>query len=158
MTGRRSAGWQGILAAVITFLVIVIPTAVIVYGAQAGSVGSVSVPGFGGIASLVLALIAAAVGYMVYRAYRFDPERRPGDVWSRWFTGLVALVVGSWFVPFVVLFVFIDSDHALADRMAAVMLVWIVGHVAVAVVAWRMMRDRSAQVPLSEGHTQSSSK
>ena len=154
MTSRRSAGWQGILAGIITFLVIVIPTAAIVYGAQVGSIGSVSVPGFGGIASLVLALIAAVAGGMVYRAYRFDPERRPGDVWSRWFTGFVALVVGSWFVPFVVLFVFVDSDHALADRMPAVMLVWTVGHVAVAVVAWRMMRDLLPRGPLPDGHAQ----
>ena len=137
---RRSAFWQGVLAALVTFLVIVPPTAAIVYGAQAGSIGSVSLSWFGPIAALVLAGIAAVAGTLVSRAYRNKPDRRPGDVWSTWFSGFTVLVVGSWFVPFLVLFVFIDSDHALSDRMLPVMVVWTVGHILVAALANRAAR------------------
>lgn len=141
---RRSARWQGLLAGLITFVVVMIPTAAIVYGAQAGSVGSVSVPGFGGVAVAVLGPISIAAGVVVSSAYRADPNRRPGEVWSTWFSGFMALVIGSWFVPFLILFVFVDSDHSLADRMAAVLVVWTVAHLAVAALAaWvarRLMR------------------
>ncbi len=140
-TSRRSALWQGVMAAVVTFVVVMLPTAAIVYGAQAGSMGSVSVSGFGGVAAVVLGTISIATGVLVFRAYRTEPKRRPGEVWSIWFGGFVALVVGSWFVPFFVLFVFIDSDHALVDRMALVLMVWTVGHLVVAAVAGWMMRS-----------------
>jgi heme/copper-type cytochrome/quinol oxidase subunit 2 len=93
------------------------------------------------VSVVVLGSIAAAVGYIVYRAFAVNPERRPGDVWSTWFTGFVVLVVSSWFVPFLVLFVFIDSDHSLADRIGLVYLVWTVAHLAVAGLAFRVMRS-----------------
>lgn len=140
-TNRRSALWQGILAAVVTFVVVMLPTAAIVYGAQAGSMGSVSVSGFGGVAAVVLGTVSIATGILVLRAYRTDPKRRPGEVWSTWFSGFVVLVIGSWFVPFFVLFVFIDSDHALSDRMAVVLIVWTMAHAAVASLAGWMMRS-----------------
>lgn len=146
---RRSARWQGILAGVVTLAVVIVPTAAIVYGAQAGSVGSVSVSGFGGIAVAVLGVIAIATGVVVYRAYRADPNRRPGEVWSTWFSGFVVLVIGSWFVPFLVLFVFVDSDHALSDRMVAVMLVWTTAQVALAGIAGWMMRSLMGPPPPS---------
>ena len=137
---RRSARWQGILAAAVTFLVTVLPTAAIVYGARAGSIGSVSMSWFGPIAALVLAGIAVVAGNLVTQAYRNDPDRRPGDIWSTWFSGFTVLVVGSWFVPFLVLFVFVDSDRALSDRMFPVMVVWSVGHILAAALANRVAR------------------
>lgn len=140
-TNNRSALGQGALAGLITFLVISIPSAAIVQGARAGSIGSVSVPWFGGFATVTLGAIAVATGSVVTRAYRTDPDRRPGQVWSIWFNGFVVLVVGSWFVPFAVLFVFVDSDHALSERMSAVLLVWTLGHLAAAWIAGRMTRS-----------------
>ena len=146
--GDRSSGWQGALAGLITFLVISIPSAAIVYGAQAGSIGSVSVSWFGAFAVAVLGVIAAATGIVVTRAYRIDPGRRPGEVWSTWFSGFVVLVIGSWFVPFAVLFVFVDSDHALSDRMTAVLAVWTLGHLGAAWLAGRVSRSlRVSQSP-----------
>ena len=136
-TDDRSSAWQGALAGLITFVVVSIPSAAIVYGAQAGSIGSVSVAWFGAFAAAVLGTIAVTTGAVVIRAYRIDPNRRPGEVWTTWFSGLVVLVIGSWFVPFVVLFVFVDSDHALSDRMAAVLAVWTLGHLGVTwLAAW----------------------
>lgn len=146
-TDDRSSSWQGALAGLITFLVISIPSAAIVYGAQVGSIGSVSVSWFGAFAAVVLGAIAVATGAVVARAYRIDPERRPGEVWSMWFSGFVVLVVGSWFVPFVVLFVFVDSDHALSDRMAAVLLVWTLGHLGAAWLAGRVTRGLRLSPP-----------
>ena len=140
-TGDRSSQWQGALAGLVTFLVISIPSAAIVYGAQAGSIGSVSVSWFGAFAAVILGAIAVAAGVVVTRAFRADPNRRPGEVWSTWFSGFVVLVIGSWFVPFVVLFVFVDSDHALSDRMAAVMAVWALGHLGAAWLAARTTRN-----------------
>lgn len=148
-TSRRSAQWQGFLAGLVTFAVVIVPTAAIVYGAQAGSVGSVSVSGFGGIAVAVLGVIAIAAGVVVYRAYWTDPNRRPGEVWSTWFSGFVVIVIGSWFVPFLVLFVFVDSDQALSDRMVAVMLVWTTAHLALAGLAGWMMRSLMGVPPPS---------
>lgn len=142
MTGSvRSAAWQGVLAAFVTFVVVMLPTLAIAYGAQVGTVGTVSVTGFTSVATVVLAAVATAVGVLVFRSYQLDPERRPGEVWSTWFTGFVVLVVGSWFAPFLVLFVFVDSDHALSDRMPAVLTVWIAAHLATAGLAWRLMRN-----------------
>ena len=143
MSVGSSARWQGVLAGLVTFGVVILPSAAIVYGAQTGSVGSVSVSGFGGFAVVVLGAISVATGVVVSRAYRSDPTRRPGEVWSTWFSGFVVLVIGSWVVPFLVLFVFIDSDHALADRMAAVLLVWTIAHLAVAALAGFVMRSLS---------------
>ena len=140
-TSRASAGWQGSLAGAITFAVVILPTAAIIYGAQAGSIGSVSLGWFGPVAGAVIAVIAILTGYLGTRAYRTRPTRRPGDVWSTWFSGFTVLVIGSWFVPFIVLFVFIDSDHALSDRMLAVMTVWTLGHLVVAGLAGRVMRS-----------------
>ena len=137
----RSSTWQGLLAGAVTFVVMMVPTVAIVYAAGAGTVGSVSTSGFGAVAAVVLGSIAAAIGYVVYRAFAVNPERRPGDVWSTWFTGFVVLVVGSWFVPFLVLFVFIDSDHSLADRIGLVYLVWTVAHLAVAGLALWVVRS-----------------
>jgi hypothetical protein len=139
--------WQGALAGLITLLVILIPSAAIVYGARAGSIGSVSVSWFGGFAAVTLGAIAVTTGAVVARAYRADPNRRPGEVWSTWFSGFVVLVIGSWFVPFVVLFVFVDSDHALSDRMPAVLLVWTLGHLAAAWLAGRTTRSLHAYPP-----------
>lgn len=146
-TGNRSFQWQGALAGLITFLVISIPSTAIVYGAQAGSIGSVSLSWFGAFSAVVLGAIAIAAGVVVTRAYRTDPHRRPGEVWSIWFSGFVVLVVGSWLVPFVVLFVFVDSDHALSDRMAAVLLVWTLGHLGAAWLAGRMTRSLRVSQP-----------
>ncbi len=141
ITTLRLANLQGMMAGAVTFAVMMVPTIAIVYAAGTGSVGSVTTFGFGAVAAVVLGSIAAAVGYVVYRAFVVNPERRPGDVWSTWFTGFVVLVVGSWFVPFLVLFVFIDSDHSLADRIGLVYLVWTVAHLAVAGLALRVMRS-----------------
>jgi hypothetical protein len=127
--------WQGVLAGGITFLLVALPTAAILYAAQTGSIGTVSTMGFGGLAVVVLGTISGGAGYVVARAYRRDPGRRPGDVWTSWFSGLVTLVLGSWFAPFVVLFVFVDSDHSLAERAPLVFLTWTVAHCAVAVLA-----------------------
>ena len=146
-TDGRSSAWQGALAGLVTFLVTAIPSAAIVYGAQAGSIGSVSVSWFGVFAVVILGAIAIATGVVVTRAYRTDPNRRPGEVWSTWFTGFAVLVVGSWFVPFVVLFVFVDSDHALSDRMAAVLAVWTLGHLGAAWLAGRMTRSLGVSRP-----------
>lgn len=146
-SGRSSARWQGVLAGLVTFGVVIVPSAAIVYGAQTGSVGSVSVSGFGGSAVVVLGAISIAIGVVVSRAYRSDPNRRPGEVWSTWFSGFVVLVIGSWVVPFLVLFVFIDSDHALADRMAAVLFVWTAAHLAVAALAGLLMKSLSGTPP-----------
>lgn len=146
-TDDRSSQWQGALAGLVTFLVISIPSAAIVYGARAGSIGSVSVSWFGAFAVVLLGAIAIATGVVVTRAYRTDPNRRPGEVWSTWFSGVAVLVVGSWFVPFVVLFVFVDSDHALSDRMAAVMAVWTLGHLGAAWLAGRMTRSLRVSPP-----------
>lgn len=143
-TTPQSAQRQGVLAGLITFLVTMVPTAAIVYGAQSGSIGSVSTSGFGVMAAAVLGLIAVGSGHLVRRSYERRPERRPGDVWTAWFTGFVVMVVGSWFAPFVVLFVFVDSDHALADRAIEVYLVWTLAHVAAAGAAWWLSRDRVA--------------
>ena len=140
-TSRSYAGWQGVLAGSVTLGVVVLPTVAIIYGAQAGSIGSVSFGWFGPIAGVVIAAIAILAGDLVRRAYRTDPTRRPGDVWSTWFSGFTVLVIGSWFVPFIVLFVFIDSDHALSDRMLAVMTVWTLGHLVVAGLAGWVMRS-----------------
>ena len=148
-TSPSSARWQGFLAAVITFAVVIVPTAAIVYGAQAGSVGSVNVGGFGVFAAVVLGAIAGVTGVVVARAYRPYAERRAGEVWSTWFSGFVVLVIGSWFVPFLVLFVFVDSDHALADRMLAVLLVWATAHLAVAALAGWIMRSLMGSLPPS---------
>jgi hypothetical protein len=142
-----SAWWQGVLAGLITFLVISMPSAAIVYGARAGSIGSVSVSWFGTVAAVVLGAIAVAAAAVVFRAYRNDPQRRPGEIWSIWFSGFVVLVVGSWFVPFVVLFVFVDSDRALSDRMAAVLAVWTLGHLGVAWLARWMTRSLRGSPP-----------
>jgi hypothetical protein len=141
ITTLRSATLQGMMAGTVTFAVMMVPTIAIVYAAGAGTVGSVSSFGFGAVSVVVLGSIAAAVGYIVYRAFAVNPERRPGDVWSTWFTGFVVLVVGSWFVPFLVLFVFIDSDHSLVDRIGLVYLVWTVAHLAVAGLAFRVVRS-----------------
>ena len=144
---NRSSGWQGALAGLITFVVISIPSAAIVYGAQAGSIGSVSVSWFGSFAVVILGAIAVAAGAAVARAYRIRPDRRPGEVWSTWFGGFVVLVIGSWFVPFVVLFVFVDSDHALSDRMPAVLFVWSLGHLAAAWLAGWVARGLRVSPP-----------
>jgi hypothetical protein len=129
------------MAGAVTFAVMMVPTIAIVYAAGEGTVGSVSTSGFGGVAAVVLGSIAAAIGYVVHRAFAVDQERRPGDVWSTWFTGFVVLVVGSWFAPFLVVFVFVDSDHSLADRIGLVYLVWTVAHLAVAGLAFRVVRS-----------------
>jgi hypothetical protein len=143
----RASDWQGAIAGLVTFVVISIPSAAIVYGAQAGSIGSVSVSWFGVFAAVILGAIAVVTGAVVTRAYRIDPGRRPGEVWTTWFSGFVVLVIGSWFVPFVVLFVFVDSDHALADRMAAVLLVWTLGHLAAAWLAGWVTRSLRVSPP-----------
>ncbi|MCP4308363.1 MAG: hypothetical protein GY926_25620 [bacterium] len=141
ITTLRSAIWQGIMAGVVTLAVMMVPTIAILYAAGAGTMGSVSTYGFGAVAAVVLGSIAAAVGYIVYRAFVINEERRAGDVWSTWFTGFVVLVVGSWFAPFIVVFVFIDSDHSLADRIGLVYLVWTVAHLAVTALALRVVRS-----------------
>jgi hypothetical protein len=146
-TDERSSTRQGALAGLVTFFVISIPSAAIIYGARVGSMGSVSVSWFGACAVAVLGAIAVAAGIVVARAYRIDPERRPGEVWSRWFSGFVVLVIGSWFVPFVVLFVFVDSDRALSDRMASVLLVWTLGHLGAAWLAGWMTRSLRSSRP-----------
>lgn len=141
ITTLRSAIGQGILAGVVTLAVMMVPTIAILYAAGAGTMGSVSTSGFGAVAAVVLGSIAAAIGYVVCRAFAVNQERRPGDLWSTWFTGFVVLVAGSWFAPFLVLFVFVDSDHSLADRIGLVYLIWTVAHLAVTGLALRVARS-----------------
>lgn len=133
--GGRSGVWQGALAGAVTFILVMLPTAAILYAAQTGSIGTVGSTGFGGLAVVVLGVISGVGGYAVARAYRMDPTRRPGDIWTSWFSGLVTLVVGSWFAPFLVLFVFVDSDHSLAGRAPLVLMTWTLAHVVVAGLA-----------------------
>ena len=154
-TTHRSALWQGIIAGLTTFAVAMVPTIAILYLAGTGSMGSVSTARFGTVAAVVLGGIAIGAGHLVYRAYDIDAARRPGEVWSTWFTGFVVLVVGSWFVPFIVLFVFIDSDHALSDRPVPVYLVWTLATAAFAGLAWWMVRGlrRHPDTPDHVKHT-----
>ena len=60
----------------------------------------------------------------MYRAYVKEPGRRPGDVWSTWFGGFVCVVLGTWFTPFIILLIFVDSDASLNDQRLIVFLLW----------------------------------
>jgi hypothetical protein len=132
---RKSALRQGIIAGVVTFVVGMLPTAGILWSASTGSVGSVSTPGFGGVAMLVIGAISVGSGYLVTHAYSKQPNRRPGDVWSTWYGGFVTFVLGTWFTPFLVLFIFVNSDTALNDRLPVVLGVWTALHLAFAALA-----------------------
>lgn len=136
MSGTR----QGIVAGLLTFAVGILPTAGILWSASTGSIGTVSTPGFGGIAALVIGAIAVGSGALIAGAYRRAPNRRPGEVWSTWYGGFVCFVIGTWLVPFLVLLIFVDSDTALGDRLPEVMLVWTLLHLLFAVVALVLVR------------------
>ncbi len=148
---RRSALRQGILAGIVTFVVGMLPTVGILWSASTGSIGSVSTPGFGGVAMLVIGAISVGSGYLVTHAYANQPDRRPGEVWSTWYGGFVGFVLGSWISPFLVLLIFVNSDAALNDRLPAVLAVWTLLHVAFAALgllfARGLLRGPSTQVP-----------
>jgi len=116
----------------VTFVVAIIPSAAIGYAANTGSVGTVSSSRFGGLAIVVIGSIAAGAGYLVRHVYALDPQRRPGEVWSTWFGGFAVLVIGTWFAPFAVLAVFVDSDHALDERIGLAVLLWTAAHLTAA--------------------------
>jgi hypothetical protein len=132
---RKSALRQGILAGIVTFVVGMLPTLGILWSASTGSIGTVSSPGFGAVAVIVIGAISIGSGYLVTRAYAKQPDRRPGDVWSTWYGGFVAFVLGTWISPFLVLLIFVDSDQALSDRLPIVLGVWTLLHLAFAGVA-----------------------
>jgi hypothetical protein len=138
--GRTSALRQGLLAGIVTFVVGILPTAGILWSANTGSIGSVSTPGFGGVAVIVIGAISVGSGYLVTRAYAQDPERRPGDVWTTWYGGFVVFVLGTWFSPFLVLLIFVNSDAALNDRLPLVLAVWTLLHLAFAALALALAR------------------
>ena len=133
--GRRSARRQGITAGLMTFIVAMLPTVGILWSASTGSIGSVNVPGFGAVAAAVIGSIAIGSGYLLAHAYRMEPDRRPGDVWSSWYIGFVAFVVGTWLSPFLILFIFVNSDSALSDQLPLVLAVWTLLHLAFAGLA-----------------------
>ena len=152
---RRSAVRQGIIAGAVTFVVGMLPTVGILWSASTGSIGSVSTPGFGGVAVIVIGAISVGSGYLVTHAYAKEPDRRPGDVWSTWYGGFVAFVLGTWVSPFLVLLIFINSDSALNDRLPQALGVWTLLHVAFAALAlvlsrglWRSPKPPGAPAPL----------
>ena len=135
MTSAGSARRQGILAGIVTFTVGMLPTVGILWSASTGSIGSVSTPGFGSVAVVVIGAISAGSGFLVSHAYAIEPDRRPGDVWSTWYGGFVAFVLGTWLSPFLVLLVFVNSDTALTDRLPLVLVVWTLLHLGFAALA-----------------------
>ncbi len=137
-----------------TFVVGMLPTVGILWSASTGSIGSVSTPGFGGVAMLVIGAISVGSGYLIAHAYAKDQGRRPGEVWSTWYGGFVAFVLGTWFAPFLVLVIFVNSDTALNDQLPVVLAVWTALHLAFAAVAlvfarglWRSPVPRGAPAP-----------
>ncbi len=146
-TSRKSAVRQGILAGAMTFIVGMLPTVGILYSASTGSIGSVSAPGFGGIATLVIGAISVGSGTLIAYAYARQPDRRPGEVWSTWYGGFVAFVLGTWLSPFLVLLIFVNSDASLNDRLPAVLAVWTVLHLAFAALALVFARGLLSPAP-----------
>ena len=137
---RQSARRQGILAGLMTFVVGILPTVAILWSASTGSVGSVSTPGLGGVAAVVIGAISVGSGYLITRAYTTEPDRRPGNVWSSWYGGFVCFIFGTWLSPFLVLFIFVNSDSALNDQLPLVLLVWTLLHLAWAALALILAR------------------
>jgi hypothetical protein len=131
-TTDRSARLQGATAGVVTFAVGLLPTAAILWSASSGSVGTVHGSGLGLVAVAVIGAVALGSGRLVLDAYRRRPDRRPGEVWSTWYSGFVAFVLGTWASPLLILALFIDSDRALDDRMPLVLAVWAALHLAFA--------------------------
>lgn len=131
-TTARSARAQGAVAGVVTFAAAMLPTVAILWSASSGSVGTVNGSGLGLVAAVVIGAVAVGSGRLVLDAYRRRPDRRPGEVWSTWYSGFVAFVLGTWVSPLVVLALFVDSDRALQDRMPLVLTVWTALHLAFA--------------------------
>ena len=123
---------QGAGAGVVTFAVAILPTVAILWSASSGSVGTVHGSGLGLVAAVVIGAVAVGSGRLVLDAYRRRPDRRPGEVWSAWYSGFVAFVLGAWVSPLAILALFIDSDRALHDRMPLVLAVWTTLHLAFA--------------------------
>lgn len=152
MTGsqpqRRSGPLTvGLVAGMITLLLVSLPAVGIEAAAATGSVGTIGATWFGTLAALTNVALAIGSGYVVYRARRNHPAMRPGELWSTWFTGLVAVVVGTWFVPVAMLFVLVDSDRALAQRPAGVVLVWLAGYALTALAGLWLMRGLRGSAP-----------
>lgn len=154
MTGTTAgrlaaAGGAGLVTLVLTLA----PSALLVAIIALGAIGEAEFARLGPLATLGFVAIAVFVGALVDRGLRrvwCEPtRRRPADVWIAFVVALTILLVGVILIPVLIVFITVDSDHALSDRELLVNLLWFGGHLALVVLAWLAARalfniDRSA--------------
>jgi hypothetical protein len=127
-------------AGLVTLMLTLAPSALLVAIIALGAIGEAEFARLGPLATLIFVAIAVFAAFSVDRGLRrvwSDPiRRRPADVWIAFVVALTILLVGAILIPVLIVFVTVDSDHALADRELLVNSLWIGGHVLVVVLAW----------------------
>lgn len=140
-TGRTVAS---IGAAIVTLLVTLQPSALIVAIIAIGALGEIEYARLGPAASLLFLAVATATGFLVNRGLQrswSEPDRRPADVWIAWIVALTILLVGVILIPIGIVFIAVDSDHALSDRAVLVEVLWFAGHLGLVAVAYITARS-----------------
>ena len=140
-TGRlAAAGGAGFVTLVLTLA----PSALLVAIIALGAIGEAEFARLGPLATLMFVAIAFFAATSVDRGLRHvwsDPtRRRPADVWIAFVVALTILLVGVILIPILIVFITVDSDHALSDRELLVDLLWLGGHLALVVIAWLAAR------------------
>lgn len=120
------------------FVVIAVPTALLLLALHAGAVGDAPRRGLGLTSGAVLALIAVAAAHALrvgLRRAASDPERTSVDAWVAAYVGTAVLVVGTFAIPVLVLLAMVNSDRALADSGAWFFVIWALAHILVLAAA-----------------------
>jgi hypothetical protein len=140
----RGRKYAAVVTAALALAVTAAPSALIVAIIAIGALGELEYSRLGAPAVVIFLAMAAATGYLVNqglaRAWS-EQGRRPADVWIAFVAALTVLLIGVALIPVFIVFIAVDSDHSLSDRAFMVELMWLIGHLALGLLAFGVARS-----------------